>query len=332
MQEAFEHVYNQSQQKEGAVSLKAFCFQHGRQCPVNHSHQRFLGKMKLLVAGITCIDWSVFGSQNGWLGVSCPVYVQFAVEALSGDYDIIIVECTSALDRSGFYMFEQMFEVHFISTCPSHVGLPIRRPRLYTVMLKKNAVVTHNIVSTLGFEKLFAIVFHRRTVLSGDDLFRAPDNIVNEYLSGIAMRKGYPARRNSGRPWQSFSLLTHSERARVKMVEALNKKRGRLVVNVRQKFPFCNPSTCLPALLRQTNLWSVRHKRLAVPLEHIEFKGYAVFSEPDSEEGQAAFAQYLLGQPSCAVRRAAGNAMHACSVGYIMMLVLALCKGSGGGD
>ena len=271
MQEVFEHVYRESQKEDGAVSLKAFCFQHGRECSVHR--QVCLGSLKLLVAGVACADWSVYGNQNGWLGASCAPFVQFVVEALHGDYDVILIECTDSLDRFGFYMFKPTFQIHYLNLCPSSVGWPIRRPRLYTVMIKNQGMVVHDIVTTLGFEKIFALVFNCRPMISGDDLFRAPDDVVNDFLSKVAMRKGFPARRNSGRPWRSFSLLTPAERARVKCVEAMNKNNRKLVVNVRQKFPFCQPSTCLPTLLRETNLRSVRHKRVAVPLEHIEFQG-----------------------------------------------------------
>ena len=77
----------------------------------------------------------------------------------------------------------------------------------------------------------------------------------------------------------------------------------------------------VPALLRASVLWSFRLRRVALPLEHLELQGWAMFdssSGPQSCQCIGAFRQ-LSDQK---LRQLAGNGMHLAVIGSVLAFAL----------
>ena len=53
---------------------------------------------RMHASGVTCIDWSSRGAGWGFLGDSFDAFVVFFIERLTGEKDMILIECTELFD------------------------------------------------------------------------------------------------------------------------------------------------------------------------------------------------------------------------------------------
>ena len=85
----------------------------------------------------------------------------------------------------------------------------------------------------------------------------------------------------------------------------------------------------VPALLRSSQLWSFRKRRVAIPYEHLEIQGFRFYKEAGGEDEAGDGAKQ---HPNIAAMSAledrhitsmAGNSMHAVQVSSVFLMVLA---------
>lgn len=77
------------------------------------------------------------------------------------------------------------------------------------------------------------------------------------------------------------------------------------------------PSFNVPALLRSSRLWSLKHKRPVMAAEQIELMGYSLF-----DKSPCSMAKCLNALPEHTLRSLAGNGMQAAAIGTVLMFLL----------
>ena len=218
----------------------AFCYRHGMSCllcpPLPPSQTRCrsqssmgrgggwaealgaearLRRRRGCVAGINCYDWSTMGGTQGWLGESTIVFLQFVRECLEADYDWIILECTQGFDLQGLRCLEAKYMCVCLHITPQQLGFPANRLRKYMLLTHQARLAWLPCIEEIGNEAAFLKLFHRRVMLYGDELLRAPLVAQNIFAEQMIQQRGLPAKRRSGRPWRAYQLLGPAMRVSV---------------------------------------------------------------------------------------------------------------------
>ena len=241
----------------------AFCYRHGMSClicpPLPQTRRRSQSSMgrgggraeaaeaaeaplrrrRGCVAGINCYDWSTMGGIQGWLGESTMIFFQFVRECLEADYDWIILECTQRFDLQGLRCLEAKYMCVCLHISPQQLGFPANRPRKYMLLTHRARLAWLPCIEEIGHTAAFQKLFHRRVMLYGDELLRAPLVAQNIFAEQMIQQRGLPAQRGSGRPWRVYQLLGPAMRVSVVRHESRAKRlRGGEVVrklgNLRQ--------------------------------------------------------------------------------------------------
>jgi hypothetical protein len=104
-----------------------------------------------------------------------------------------------------------------------------------------------------------------------------------------------------------------------------------LVCNIEQGGEFMSMTANMPALLKNTTMYSLVHKRPLMALTHLEVMGFSVndISGDDPETSIKPMcitrvATTMVSNP--ALRRIAGNAFHVSSVGTVLLFLLCSAK------
>ena len=74
----------------------AWCYVHKKQCKIFHGagmQDEIDEVLEIHLAGMSCYDWSKMGMQAKWLGESTWPFLQWCLERLIQDEDLILVEC-----------------------------------------------------------------------------------------------------------------------------------------------------------------------------------------------------------------------------------------------
>ena len=300
---------------------------------------------RLHVAGFNCYDWSMMGARRGWLGSSTPAFTQWLAERLQlQDEDLVICENTSNFDLEGMQaMVQDQFEVQSLSVSPSLFGEPLERRRLYIIMLRKGLrrwkphVLLGEDGQRASLQEVFDRTFRRSTVMCADDKFRAPPDVVTEYIRKLAVKNNLPVKTSSGREWSCYQAITSAVRAKVVAhTEALRGQIGvdndeadmphaevrKWTSNLGQHPSYMGPVCGIPAMLQATNLWLFGKRRLALPMEHLEVQGWVLYGRLDCPY-RSGLLPCLRGMRDSRVKSFAGNGMHSQVVGAVVAFALA---------
>ena len=116
--------------------------------------------------------------------------------------------------------------------------------------------------------------------VDGDMFFSAPKSFVHNFFAAAASRRRYPATRKSGRMWSGYQLLTIGMRARLHAFEQARQEcslpiTGAAFMDLTQNSSFVGTgiNVNLPCLLRRSQVWSKRKRRLMLPVEALESMG-----------------------------------------------------------
>ena len=201
-----------------ASDLHSYCAVHEQMCalvPPGLADDAAARPLWLEAAGNTCTPWSASGRQKGWLDAeSLPAFAWGAFLALSQP-DLILNECTPRWPAATF--FETWIGTHFhvssLQICPTHLGQPVRRLRLYTVCWKAELA---DVKSVEKFPGTVEEICHRELTLDGRVWFAAPDHVLQVHLDELL------AARQLERPWEPIvdwsAFLTFAARQRLQEV------------------------------------------------------------------------------------------------------------------
>ena len=297
----------------------AFCRRHGQFCQVAPHQNRQEDRLYVHCAGVVCIDWSCRGKQRGWGGPSAAAFSQWVVERLLADDDIIIMECTPRfnVDQGLRQTLGHKYDVHPLVFSPSDLGFPLKRQRLYALLLRRGRV---SAPPNRDLRELFWSLFPRQTLLPGCAFFRAPQEPVNALRRRMAHRRHLPPKQTDGSPWPFQALLTpglaRRKQIHRKLVQKLatpsgglpdatcgaqpdleerpparKRKAGQeltggsqanrchqLCVDISHQPPFSKASRDLPTLCQNSVVWSFDHSRPMLGTEKWEAMGLPVWS------------------------------------------------------
>ncbi|OLQ00231.1 Modification methylase MthTI [Symbiodinium microadriaticum] len=95
------------------------------------------------VAGPACVDWSIRGKQRGLEGPSTMAFIVWLGQVVSSDVDCAIHEGTSnthvlALPLQLMENHGQTWGMERFRLNPKDYGCPVARPRVYTVLYRKD--------------------------------------------------------------------------------------------------------------------------------------------------------------------------------------------------
>eukprot|EP00959_Pyramimonas_sp_CCMP1952_P309050 6467495-Pyramimonas_sp.AAC.1 len=114
------------------------CRKHNQPCRAYPSLDPALSKheFRVLIAGVTCLDWASYGKQEGSFGKSALAWLTLMWDLMHCRYDFAILECTQ------HFMHEQMAQllsnigakVYHAVFSPHMLGVPSMRHRKYMVV------------------------------------------------------------------------------------------------------------------------------------------------------------------------------------------------------
>ena len=326
IQEAFHAVMDRMQMMD-ISQHKAPCVVHGCDCPIFPEPPEAFAGLVCSVAGISCFDFSSMGTAHRFLGESALPFVIWAAERRLADEDFFIAENVPAFDEA---MLAQlmcgMYDMVCLRVCPTCFGLPIARDRKYMVFLSKRLVWAPE-VAAAGHEAAFRTLFMRQVMLRADEMLRSPTHVLDAFVERLALRRNLPARAANGRPWSCYLAMSRTRQHRVQEhEEALRaagfSDRSPVLTNIAQRAQHMGPvlSGYAPTLLRKSDIWSFRLRRLVTATELLELQGYNVYGDSQLRSGL----EHALEAVSCTNKISlAGNAMHIQCIGCVLLFTLA---------
>ena len=332
--------------EQNFLGLKAWCFKHKKDCPVGPSRHNAgesaearaaaaaedACRIKVNVAGWICTDWSAMGSRRGWYGLSTPPFMQWLSERLAYEEDVVIGENTKGFDgKTLAKLVQEYYDTYILEVSPTLLGEPCERQRLYFVLLhKRKRRFRHQWVAE-DVQGRFEAVFRKEVVMSPHLKFRAPEAAVTAYIEKLAATHHLPFKPRSGKSWSCYQSMSAAMREKVqehtaamqnKITEEPGKSNPNMwVTNLTQTADFMPPTFGrVPAMLQRSTLWLFGHRRVALPLEHVEVQALNVFG---SGVYRCEFADELSKLSEARIKSIAGNAMNIRVCASVLAFVLA---------
>ena len=115
----------------------AKCYKHpGKACRVAPPRPRPGDRnwIDMVIAGVTCTDYSSMGDHKGNVGRSIIVFHAFAAQTLADEPTFVLLECTKRFDTSNLKLFTPKYTIRHLQMCPCDLGIPTRRVRKFMLM------------------------------------------------------------------------------------------------------------------------------------------------------------------------------------------------------
>ena len=326
IQEAFHAVMDRMQVMD-ISQHRAHCEVHDCNCPVFPEPPEAFAGLMCSVAGVSCFDFSNMGVAHKFLGDSALAFVIWAVERRLADEDFFVAENVPAFDEAMLArLMHGMYDMFCLRVCPTCFGLPITRDRKYMVFLSKRLIWAPE-VAALGHEAAFRKFFMRQVMLRADEMLRSPTQELDAHVQQLALRRNLPARAANGRQWSCYLAMSKTRQHRVQEHEQVLRAAGfsdrsPVLTNIAQSAQHMGPvvSGYLPTLLRKSDIWSFRLRRLVTATELLEFQGYNLYGEPQLRSSL----EHALQSVSCTNKTSlAGNAMHIQCIGSVLLFTIA---------
>ena len=296
------------------------CEKHEQQCRAYPSLDPAISttQIRMLIAGMECLDWASYGKQEGSFGKSALAWFTLMWDLLHCRYDVAILECTR------YFMHEQMAallgninaKVYTAVFSPHMLGVPSMRYRKYMIVTFEGGLDLKLDFSTdMSFKKDLLQMFGR--IPSGDGSaymeFTGKEE-TRAYVDQLAKSQHMPLRTHAGQRWPMRQVLSKSDQERLKShKEYLASKRlppaGDVFSTIDQNPKFATFSTMVPALCQRSLVWSWRHGRLLLPREHLLVMGIPITLEIDALSDRC-------------MRSISGNAMSSVALGAVYLLVM----------
>ena len=311
------------------------CWVHNRTChvlPMRSSTSKTQSSFTLCVAGASCTDFSKMGLQEKWLGNTALPFLQWWYELMLVLPDAVVLENVKGFDLEVLRDLLPGYRMSVVETCPSDLGIPISRRRLYMIFLREATTSWTEEVQINGVQMTYNQCFHRVVSMYGDTLLRASVEDVSTRVAALASARGLPMERSSGTQWSSWQVMGVGKRARLSAHEAALQEsfgsRPPVVTNIAQTTQYAKfTSGLVPSLLKNSDLWSHRLQREALPGELMELQGYVVY--PNSKVDICPFWEAMKTHEH-SLGKYAGNGMHLACVGTVLLFTLACCAHNNG--
>jgi len=309
-----------------AFPTTSWCYRCEKQCSVFPELQTGeQGDIWLEIAGNTCTPWSRAGSELGWLDRASLPALAWGYWLRRGHPHFIVNECTPAWPAKDFFarIMPQQYRLGSISVSPEDLGIPSRRPRLYTTCA---STTTTSLIAM--HDKLFMSVLRRRVVLDADAFFCAPVEVQQRCLEDLLRVRGHgpPPQGATGVQWTV--AFTFSERQRLSGYRKMFKERTAtgFLCNISQNSSFvARLHNLMPCLLKNSMLYNLQTKRLLCSPELFCVNGVPLFADiDDKDELMVVPPEVFCRMKYRAAQQLAGNMMNIPVVGSVVGMLL-LC-------
>ncbi len=121
----------------------AYCYAHGRECPLLDIPAGRDQHLLVHAAGSCCYDFSKVGSKLGFLGKSAAAFFFWLEDAARRCDDFLCHECVPGHPAKED-IERRMSATHVVLDVqldPERLGLPLRRPRRYVLAVKRSHLV-----------------------------------------------------------------------------------------------------------------------------------------------------------------------------------------------
>ena len=312
-----------------SVSRKAFCYKHNRCCRVSGCSGDPAGIITIMVAGVTCTDYSSMGNGLQNTGTTVLVFYAFAFQVLADLPEIVLLECTVLFDTIVLKIFSSEYLIQCIDFSPREMGIPSSRPRKYMLLTRASKVAMRLPFDRFHFGNLF---FANRIASSQMYIVVSPEFRQAGLINCLRKQRGYLPHLDS-EPWTLRQVLAPGtyeslQGYRTRAAE-VGEKDG--YVNLQQTPGFMQSiSPVVPTLLQGSMLYSLARETAFEYPEHLLVMGissaFVGVDEVAEFPGTMLPDRVVLGCVSISARQArmlCGNGMHLASVGSCLMFALA---------
>ena len=287
---------------------KQFCYRCNQMCPVAPQSTR-----SLAIAGVTCTDFSKAGSRLGAGGRSYLCYAWWCHQTLVDQPALLVMECVAEFATELLARFSHTYVIATLDFSPLDLGIPIHRKRKYMMLRHLQHTAAHT-----DLEPTFQALFFRHLVANGDLYMAATtDQLRQEIHAAVIQRLGIDARRPEdldGHGWEALMAPWQSRCLKKWLVKVGDHHSG--YINIGQSVEYMKGEQCIkkwaPTLTTKSMLYSLSARRVVLLREMLLMHGIRDF-------------EFESGVSSNAVRRMAGNGMHAASVGSMLLFALGGC-------
>ena len=242
-----------------AAGRKQKCFRCGRLCSVTGKQ----GVPTLVVAGVTCVDWSRIGLGKGCSGPSYIVFCAWALQILADMPELVIVECVQQFDLALLEVFKHKYTYTAIDFAPLNLGFPSERRRRYMILALRESITQH----IPGPMPLFANLFFKPSMLSCDTFCTASEDDMRDDVrrSRCQHKRARISCPTTKATFTSQILSGHQKGLLRRWLDVV----GHLdsgFVNVSQSPEFMGGEVCVkswaPTLIRNSVLYSLKERRV----------------------------------------------------------------------
>ena len=296
----------------------AWCHKCRKLCRVHGPFSGSGGKIRVKVAGSVCKPWSAMGSRTGWASEYTLPFAVWIYQCAAVQPDLLVHECTENFEHMVLKeIMGKDYDMTSFVFCPTHIGIPSRRKRRYTILLHRRMVMQ----SMCSFDRLF----FRPCNLPGTIYCSAPQDVIEACTEKLAAKQKLPCKRPCGASWTMREVLAPSQSRVLRQYEEHVRNLGIACVffNLSQTPEWSKPTgTYCPALLTRTGiLWNTVKKRLVQPEECFAIMGLPFFPG-DSNEPHRFPIQILSSRgilTATQIRFMWGNGMHQAAIGATLL-------------
>ena len=240
---------------------RCHCYVHGADCRVLVRPQseapHNADAISLNITGFSCASWSSMGNQLGWLDETSLPWSQWCAERLKRQDDWVVCECTGLFDLETFReIAREVYEVHSLFVSPDMLGEPIRRNRMYMLLIHKARWKFCESVEAQSVQDAFEHIFMMNVVQPVTGKFRADPSDVRSFMMDLISKQNMPATSRSGRPWSYIQACSSAQRMSVQEHTAWLEPYTDWVANLSQRASHMPPTPHVPALLKNSWLYA----------------------------------------------------------------------------
>ena len=236
--------------------------------------------VRVVVAGITCTDFSYAGSKRGLQGESLMPILTFIWSRLQGLDDLIFIEEAPAFSKVMMPLLQStlggIYHIESVVMCPSEIGWPMTRKRSFLRLAHRQK--TRRVCA---FSKSELSAFLHTVEMTGDDFF------TSELHAKPAPRTRIWSKSTPDTE-VSLAFLSEADRARYMgqllrsdMVTGGCNDDANLtpIFNIHRTAKMSRPTRLLPSLTKRSRVLSATHKRVLCGMEHLAAMGVAVWPQ-----------------------------------------------------
>ena len=311
---------------------KAWCYNCEGNCTISPGGaQPETGVLFIEVGGHTCTPWSLAGNRMSWLSSDAIPGLIWLHWIKTRNVHHFIDECSPNFDTDAIVEILKAYKVYPLVFSPCDLGLPSSRRRKYT----------HCIHGSLGLPlrqwdlaNLRGLAF-RQLNTHATMYFCAPEEELRDHCNTMARKRGLQRRYR----WRYNTVMSVADRIRrdgyiQRATENGLLKKGTqephdgtdVIINVMQSSShhrLLKPYA--PALMRKSQLYSLKLKRGMLPLETLCVQGFPLWVGDEGVEALSCLSiDFLKTLKASELRSLTGNSMQLAAVGTAILFALCM--------